>query len=81
MRYIRRRDDIYELIAKNIKKERCRKKMTQAELARKAGYSHVTIRKIESNNLKKYFSIDTVCNIADALDIDVGDLLINREKK
>lgn len=74
MRSINRRDDIYELIATNIRKERCSKNMTQAELAEKSGYSHVTIRKIEASNIKKYFSIDTVCNIADALNVDVSCL-------
>lgn len=70
----KRRDDIYELVAECIKNERKKKKMTQAELAQKSGYSHVTIRKIESNNTKKYFSVDTICNIADALDIEIAEL-------
>ena len=69
-----RRDDIYELVAKNIKNERKKKNMKQAELAQKSGYSHVTIRKIESNNTKKYFSIDTICNIANALEIEISAL-------
>lgn len=67
----KRRDDVYEIVSNNIKKTRINKKMTQAELAIKSGYSHVTIRKIESINIKKYFSIDTVSNIADALDVEV----------
>ena len=67
----KRRDDVYEIVSNNIKKTRLNKKMTQEELAIKSGYSHVTIRKIESINIKKYFSIDTVSNIADALDVEV----------
>lgn len=67
----KRRNDILELVANNIKKERLKKNITQAELARKSGYSHVTIRKIESASTTKYFSVDTVCNIADALGIEV----------
>lgn len=74
MRYNKRRDDVYELISKNIRNERKRKNMTQAQLAEKSGYSHVTIRKIESLNTKKYFSIDTVSNIADALNIEISNL-------
>ena len=74
MRYKKRRDDVYEIVSKNIRKERIKRKMTQAQLAEKSGYSHVTIRKIEAINIKKYFSIDTVSNIADALNIDISNL-------
>ena len=70
-----KRDDIYEIIVNNIKKERIKRSMTQAELALKSGYSHITIRKIEAKKVKKYFSIDTICNIADALDVEVSELL------
>ena len=77
MRYKKRRDDIYEIISRNIKKERIKRKMTQAQLAEKSGYSHVTIRKIEAINIKKYFSIDTISNIADALNIDISNLFKN----
>lgn len=79
MRYKNRRDDIYEIIANNIKIERRKKNITQAELAYLSGYSHVMIRKIESINSSKYFSIDTLCNIADALDVEVSSLFIKRE--
>ena len=77
MRYKKRRDDIYEIISRNIRKERIKRKMTQAQLAEKSGYSHVTIRKIEAINIKKYFSIDTISNIADALNIDISNLFKN----
>lgn len=70
----RRRDDVYELVSKNIKNIRKSKNLTQAQLAEKAGYSHVTIRKIEGIKNKKYFSIDTISNIADALEIDIREL-------
>lgn len=74
MRKKPRREDIYELVSKNIKYQRKKKKLTQAQLAEKAGYSHVSIRKMESKKTKKYFSIDTISNIADALDIDIKEL-------
>lgn len=70
----RKRSDVYEIIAKNIRDERKRKNLTQAQLAEKTGYSHEFIRRIEAPNSKKYFSIDTVSNIADALGIDLKQL-------
>ena len=69
-----KRNDIYELISYNVKKYRKRTKYTQAELAELSGYSHEFIRRIEAPNTVKYFSIDTVSNIADALDIDIRKL-------
>ena len=76
-----RRDDVYEQISRNIKYYRKLKKMTQLELAEKTQYSHEFIRKIEAPSAKKNFSIDTICHIADALDIDVRMLFEKSEKK
>lgn len=70
--------DVYELIAKNIKYYRKEKKMTQAELAEKTEYSHEFIRRIEAPNSKKNFSLETVSNIANALDIDL-ELLFSKK--
>ncbi len=75
---MRSRDDIYKLVAYNIKEIRKSKNLTQAQLAQRAGYSHVTIRKIEAKSTKKYFSVEAVFNIALALDVDVGCLFKNR---
>lgn len=73
---IKRRDeDIYEIIAANIKKYRKEAKITQAELAERGNYSHEFIRRIEAPNGKKYFSVNTLVKIADALDIKVEMLL------
>ena len=55
----RRNEDIYDIIAANIKKYRKEAKITQAELADRAHYSHEFIRRIEAPNGKKYFSVDT----------------------
>ena len=71
--------DVYELIAKNIKYYRKSRNMTQAELAEKTEYSHGFIRRIETPNNKKNFSIDAVSNIANALDIDIELLFEKRE--
>ncbi len=72
--------DIYETVAKNIKRYRKSRKMTQAELAEKTEYSHEFIRRIEAPNSKKNFSLDTVSNIAEALDIDI-ELLFEKNDK
>ena len=71
----KRNADIYEMIAANIKQTRKEAKLTQAELAERCGFSHEFIRRIEAPNSKKYFSIDTLVRIADALDINAGELL------
>lgn len=79
----KRNDDIYELIAANIKEHRKQAKMTQAELAEKSNYSHEFIRRIEAPNGKKYFSLDALVKIADAMDIKAEILLkgINNGRK
>ena len=71
----KRNDDVYELIAANIKKYRKEAQITQAELAERSNYSHEFIRRIEAPNGKKYFSLNTLVKIADALDIKVEKLL------
>lgn len=65
------RANIYIVVAKNIKYYRKSKNLTQAQLAEKTGYSHEFIRRIEGPNSGKNFSLDTVSNIANALDIDI----------
>ena len=72
-----RQCDVYEVIAKNIKYYRKCKGLTQAQLAEKTEYSHEFIRRIEAPNSKKNFSIDTVNNIANALDINI-DILFEK---
>lgn len=69
-----RNNDNYEIIAANIKKNRKLANLTQAELADRTHYSHEFIRRIEAPSGKKYFSIDTVVQIAKALDINVEKL-------
>lgn len=66
--------NIYEQIAKNIKKYRNMAGITQAELSEMIGVSHEFIRRNESRKGKKSFSVDTVWKIAIALDIDPGKL-------
>ena len=71
----RRNEDVYEIIAANIKEKRKEAKITQAELAERSNYSHEFIRRIEAPNSKKYFSVNTLVKIADALEIKVEKLL------
>lgn len=66
--------NIYEQIAKNIKKYRKEAGLTQAELSEKIGVSHEFIRRNESKKGKKSFSVDTLWKISVALDIDAGKL-------
>ena len=73
------RDSIYMGVAKNIKYYRKSRNMTQAQLAEKTEYSHEFIRRIEAPNSRKNFSLDTVSNIARALDIDIELLFEKRE--
>jgi len=71
----KRNEDIYEIIAANIKIYRKNAKITQAELADRTNYSHEFIRRIEAPNCKKYFSIGTLAQIAKGLDVKLEKLL------
>lgn len=71
----KRNADTYDIIAANIKEFRKKAKITQAELADRTHYSHEFIRRIEAPNTKKYFSLDTLIQIAKALNIRVEQLL------
>ena len=71
----RRNEDTYEIIAANIKRFRKEAKITQAELADRAHYSHEFIRRIEAPNGKKYFSVDTLVQISNVLNIKLDDLV------
>ena len=73
-------NDIYDIVAMNIKCYRKRKNLTQAQLAERAEYSHEFIRRIEAPNTTKNFSVDTINNIAKALDIDIALLFDEKIK-
>ena len=66
--------NIYEQIAKNIKKCRNEVGITQAVLAERVGVSHEFIRRIESKKGVKTFSVDTIWKISLALNIEPGKL-------
>lgn len=60
-------------IAKNIKKRRKEKGLSQDKLSRLADLSHATIIKIESGGIQSP-TIDTVQKIAKALGVGLEDL-------
>ena len=66
--------NIYEQIARNIKKYRKMAGITQAVLAEKAGVSHEFSRRIESKKGAKTFSVDTIWKISLALNVEPGKL-------
>ena len=66
--------NIYEQIARNIKKYRKEAGITQAVLAEKVGVSHEFIRRIESKKGIKTFSTDTIWKISLVLNIEPGKL-------
>lgn len=66
--------NIYEQVAKNIKKYRREAGLTQAELAEAIGVSHEFIRRIESKKGKKTFSFQTIWNISKVLNISLDEL-------
>lgn len=68
------KEELYTLIARNIKKYRKEKGITQAVLAEEVGVSHEFIRRIESKKGIKTFSVDTLYRISLALDIDISKL-------
>ena len=64
--------NIYEQIAKNIKKYRNIAGISQAELAERVGVSHEFIRRNESKKGRKSFSVDTLWKISVALNVNPG---------
>lgn len=68
--------NIYEQIARNIKKYRKEAGITQAVLAERVGVSHEFIRRIESKKGIKTFSVDTIWKISLALGIEPGRLFL-----
>lgn len=69
-------DDTYyfDVIRQNIKKYREEKKLTQQQLADKAGITMNYLAKIESKKMQRGFTITILGRIADALEIDIREL-------
>ena len=71
----------FDIIRYNIKRLREEAELTQQELADKAGITMNYLAKIESQKMQRGFTIVILGRIADALNIDVRELLkpINKE--
>ena len=67
----------YNIVRKNIKKQRKIAGLTQQQLADKIGVSMHYISQIESANPYKYFTLIIIGRIADALNIDIRELFNN----
>lgn len=65
---------VISTVAKNIRKHRKQRGLSQDKLSRLADVSHATIIKIESGGIQSP-TIDTVQKIAKALDISLDELL------
>lgn len=77
-------DDInlYQLVARNIKKYRKLKGYTQVKLAMESNISVDYLKKIETKSgCTKQFSLDTVQKIANALNISPKELFEEEDKK
>lgn len=71
---------VYEIVSKNIKKQRQLKGLTQEQLAQKMSYSTQFISNIESKN-HQTFSLGTLWRLALVLDIDIAELFKEEDKK
>lgn len=77
------RDDenyVYEIVSKNIKKQRLLKGLTQEQLANKMSYSTQFKSNIESKN-HQTFSLGTLWRLALVLDIDIAELFKEEDTK
>ena len=74
---------IYFLISRNIKKQRKIKNLTQSKFAELCNYSEGFIMNIESEKYHQTFSLGTIWNFAQVLDIDIRELFnpIDEENK
>lgn len=73
-------DNLYYLVAQNIKKQRKIKGWTQVKLALKSNISVDYLKKIETKSgCTKQFSLDTIQKIANALEINPKELFEDLE--
>lgn len=67
----------YQIIRKNIKKERIKQNLTQQMLGDMTGLSREYITDIENEKRNKHFTIAVIGRIADALNINIEKLFKN----
>lgn len=63
------KENVYDVIRRNIKHYRKLNNMTQADFAEKMGLSHDFIRQVESSKSGKHFSMNSLQMAADVLGI------------
>ena len=66
---------IYYLVAKNLKKQRKIKGLTQSQFAELCNYSDGFIMNIESDKYHQTFSLGTIWKFAQVINIDIRELL------
>ena len=64
----------YDIVRKNIKKQRLKAGLTQQNLADMIGVTMHYISQIETAKPNKYFTLVVIGRIADALGIDIREL-------
>lgn len=65
-------ENLYYLVAQNIKKQRKLKGWTQVKLALESNVGYDYLKKIETKSgCNKQFSLDTIQKISNALNVDV----------
>ncbi len=80
---INRKDEnyVYYLVAKNLKKQRKLKGLTQKKFAELCNYSDGFIMNIESEKYYQTFSLGTLWKFAEVLNIDIRDLFMPLDDK
>lgn len=68
-------DNIYDTIRRNIKKYRKLKGLTSAQLAEMVDISHDFLRQIESETVRRNFSVETFYKISIALGVELDKLI------
>lgn len=79
-KYIHNDEYYYSIIRKNIKNERLEKKYTQQDLADMTDISREYICDIENESRNKHITISLLGRIAEALEIDIRELLKPTDK-
>lgn len=67
-------NNVYYLVAQNLKKQRKLKNLTQRQFAEKCNYSEGFIMNIESTKYHQTFSLGTLWTFAEVLEIDIREL-------
>ena len=71
------RSRMQDIVAKRVSTLRIGKRLTQEGLAKQAGLNYTHIGKIESG--KRLPSLESICKLANALDVETHELLIAEE--